>query len=81
MQATVSATSFVPYSERLSALEAAVRARTDLRPRLGIVLGSGLGGLADILGDVTTIPFSDLPGWPAASAPGHAGRLLMAVLE
>jgi purine-nucleoside phosphorylase len=71
----------VPFSQRLSALEAAVRARTELRPRLGIVLGSGLGGLADVLGDVTSIPFSELPGWPAASAPGHAGRLLLGTLE
>ena len=50
-------------------------------PRLGIVLGSGLGGLAEVVEDVTAIPFSELPGWPAASAPGHAGRLLLGRLE
>ncbi|HET9615149.1 MAG TPA: purine-nucleoside phosphorylase [Candidatus Limnocylindrales bacterium] len=62
---------------RLDALEAAVRARSDLRPRIGIVLGSGLGGLADDLDDAVAIPFADLPGWPAATAPGHVGRLLL----
>ncbi|HEX9549573.1 MAG TPA: purine-nucleoside phosphorylase [Candidatus Limnocylindrales bacterium] len=62
---------------RLDALEAAVRARTDLIPEIGIVLGSGLGGLADDLEDPVAVPFSDLPGWPAATAPGHAGRLLL----
>jgi purine-nucleoside phosphorylase len=62
---------------RLDALERAVRARTDLVPRLGIVLGSGLGGLADELDDPVAIPFADLPGWPAATAPGHVGRLLL----
>jgi len=62
---------------RLDALEAAVRARTDLVPQVGIVLGSGLGGLADGVGDAVAIPFSDLPGWPAATAPGHAGRLVL----
>ena len=62
---------------RLDALEAAVRARTDLGPELGIVLGSGLGGLADDLEDPVAIPFDDLPGWPAATAPGHVGRLLL----
>lgn len=72
---------YPPYSQRLDALEAAVRGRTHLRPRLGIVLGSGLGGLADVLEDMTAIPFSELPGWPAASAPGHAGRLLLGSLE
>lgn len=72
---------FVPFSERLDALERAVRERTDIVPNLGIVLGSGLGSLADELRDVVAIPFADLPGWPAASAPGHAGRLLLGTLE
>jgi purine-nucleoside phosphorylase len=70
----------IPPSEqpaRLAALEAAVRARSDLVPEVGIVLGSGLGGLADDLVDPVAIPFAELPGWPAASAPGHVGRLLL----
>ena len=62
---------------RLDALEAAVRARSDLTPEVGIVLGSGLGGLADDLEDAVAIPFAELPGWPAATAPGHVGRLLL----
>ena len=66
--------------ERLDALETAVRLRTPLVPRVGIVLGSGLGSLADDLDDATAIPFADLPGWPAATAPGHVGRLLLGSL-
>jgi purine-nucleoside phosphorylase len=66
---------------RLDALEAAIRARTDLVPRLGIVLGSGLGGLADAVTDSVAIPFSDLPGWPAATAPGHSGQLILGHLD
>ncbi len=62
---------------RLAALVEAVRARTDLVPDIGIVLGSGLGGLADDLEDAVAIPFDALPGWPAATAPGHVGRLLL----
>ena len=65
---------------RLDALEAAVRARTGLVPEIGIVLGSGLGGLADDLEDSVAIPFEELPGWPAATAPGHVGRLLLGTL-
>jgi purine-nucleoside phosphorylase len=70
----------IPPSEqptRLDALEAAVRSRSDAVPEIGIVLGSGLGGLADELEDAVAIPFAELPGWPAATAPGHAGRLLL----
>src|SRR3954468_3985989 len=66
---------------RLDALEAAVRAATPMEPRVGIVLGSGLGGLADDLDDAVAIPFADLPGWPAATAPGHVGRLLIGRLQ
>ncbi|HEY7599923.1 MAG TPA: purine-nucleoside phosphorylase [Candidatus Limnocylindrales bacterium] len=71
----------VPFSERLAVLEAAVRDRSSLAPQLGIVLGSGLGALADELTDAAAIPFADMPGWPAASAPGHAGRLILGRLD
>ena len=62
---------------RIAALVAAVRARSAVVPEVGIVLGSGLGGLADELDDPVAIGFSDLPGWPVATAPGHVGRLLL----
>ena len=65
---------------RLAALTATVRARTSIVPEIGIVLGSGLGGLADDLTNAVAIPFGDMPGWPAATAPGHAGRLLLGEL-
>ncbi len=71
----------VDLPARLDALVEAVRARSDLVPEVGIVLGSGLGGLADDLEDVVAIPFAELPGWPAATAPGHVGRLLLGRLS
>ena len=67
----------VDQPPRLDALERAIRQRTSLVPEVGIVLGSGLGRLADELEAAVAIPFADLPGWPAATAPGHAGRLLL----
>lgn len=70
----------VDQPDRLAALAAAVRARTSIVPEIGIVLGSGLGGLADDLAGAVAVPFADLPGWPAATAPGHAGRLLLGEL-
>lgn len=80
---TVDPTRPIPPAEqpaRLAALVAAVRARTARVPEVGIVLGSGLGDLADDLTDAVAIPFAELPGWPAATAPGHAGRLLLGEL-
>lgn len=65
---------------RLAALVEAVRARTAIVPRVGMVLGSGLGNLADDLEDAVSIHFEDLPGWPVATAPGHIGRLLLGTL-
>jgi purine-nucleoside phosphorylase len=67
----------VDQPARIDALAAAVRARSNLVPKVGIVLGSGLGGLADEVEDPVAIPFAELPGWPAATAPGHLGRLLL----
>lgn len=67
----------IDQPERIAALVDGVRRRTDVVPEVGIVLGSGLGGLADDLEDAVAIPFAELPGWPAATAPGHIGRLLL----
>jgi purine-nucleoside phosphorylase len=51
--------------------------RTSLRPRIGLVLGSGLGGFADSLGDATRIPFADIPAFPRSTAIGHAGQMVI----
>jgi purine-nucleoside phosphorylase len=71
----------VMLGERLDELAAAVRSHSALVPRVGMVLGSGLGDLADSIADAVAIPFAQLPGWPAASAPGHRGRLILGNLE
>ena len=52
---------------RLDLLAEAVRARTPAVPALGLVLGSGLGALAEEIEDAVVIPFAGLPGWPAAT--------------
>ena len=66
---------------RLDAIAAEIRRRTDLVPRVGLVLGSGLGSLADAVEIECSVRFAELPGWPAATAPGHAGRLLFGRLS
>jgi purine-nucleoside phosphorylase len=67
----------IAQPERIAGLLRAVRELTDVVPDVAIVLGSGLGGLADDVADPMAIPFDALPGWPAATAPGHLGRLLL----
>ena len=54
-----------------------VLARTPLRPRIALVLGSGLGGFADSLSDATRVPYADIPAFPRSTAIGHAGRMVI----
>src|SRR4051794_39281331 len=51
-----------------------LKQRAGLEPRIGIVLGSGLGEVADAVEGPTAIPYSDLPGFPEPTVEGHAGR-------
>ena len=51
--------------------------RAPLRPKIGLVLGSGLGAFADSLTDATRVPYSDIPSFPQSTAIGHAGRLVI----
>ena len=51
--------------------------RSPLRPKIGLVLGSGLGAFADSLTDSARIPYSDIPSFPQSTAIGHAGRLVI----
>jgi purine-nucleoside phosphorylase len=57
-----------------------IQGHTDVRPAIGLVLGSGLGAFADELTGRTDIPYADIPGWPHSTALGHAGKLLIGKL-
>lgn len=59
----------------------AVRSRTSYKPRIGLILGSGLNALADSVQKADLIPYSDLPNWPRSTVHGHAGRLVVGELE
>jgi len=54
-----------------------ILSRTALRPAVAAVLGSGLGAFADEVTDRVEIPYSDIPAWPASTAIGHAGKLII----
>jgi purine-nucleoside phosphorylase len=51
--------------------------RTSHRPRIGLVLGSGLGGFADSLSEAVALPYSEIPSFPQSTAIGHAGRMVI----
>ncbi|MDI6695511.1 MAG: purine-nucleoside phosphorylase [Anaerolineales bacterium] len=59
----------------------AVRSRIQAPPRLGLILGSGLGGLASAVEDAVSISVTELPNWPVSTVPGHVGRLVAGKLE
>lgn len=55
---------------------AALRKRIGCRPRVQVVLGSGLGSVADAVEDRVEVPFAELPGFPQPTVEGHAGRFV-----
>jgi purine-nucleoside phosphorylase len=59
----------------IAAAAAAIEERTALRPRIAVVLGSGLGAFAEELSERVSIPYSRIPGWPVSTAVGHSGAL------
>ncbi len=73
-------TSFLTVREA-DAIAKAIRTRSDLQPRVAIILGSGLSGLAEAVQNAVAIPYGELPGWPRSTVEGHAGRLVLGYLE
>ena len=69
------------YDRAARALEHIRRAAGDLEPRVAVVLGSGLGSVADEVEDARILSAAEIPGWPRSTAPGHAGRVVMGTLE
>jgi len=67
--------------EQIDLLAEQIRARSSHRPRVGLILGSGLGALAEAIEQAEKIPASELPGWPVSGVSGHQGRLVIGKLE
>jgi purine-nucleoside phosphorylase len=62
---------------RAESAAAFVLSQTNLRPRIGLVLGSGLGGFGDDLAEAFRIPYAQVPSFPRSTAVGHAGQLVI----
>ncbi len=67
--------------QQIDEVTAAVRRQTHYRPKYGLILGSGLGGLADSVQAPDVISYADLPHWPQSTVWGHAGKLVVGLLE
>lgn len=68
-------------AEQIEIAASAVRERWQQSPRAGIVLGSGLGGLADAINVVARIDYAEIPGFVKSTAIGHKGQLVCGYLE
>ena len=71
---------FLTYHE-IDAATDAVRDRITTTPEIALILGSGLGELADSIENPTIIPTHEIPFWPVSTVPGHKGRLVIGELE
>jgi purine-nucleoside phosphorylase len=65
------------YYDQVKDAADAIRARVPEIPEIAVVLGSGLGDFANSLGDAVTMPYAELPHWPASRVVGHAGKLVV----
>ena len=69
------------HMSRLQEATAAIRARSELDPLVGIVLGTGLGGLAREIKVEAAIPYGDIPHFPLSTVESHEGSLLLGTLS
>lgn len=58
-----------------------VRKRIEINPSVGMILGSGLGSLAEAVEGAVDIPYGEIPSWPVSTVEGHQGRLVIGTLE
>jgi len=69
------------YVERVKKAVEFSKERIEVSPTIGIVLGSGLGRIAEVIESPKTIRYSEIPGFPVATAPGHKGELIFGKLS
>jgi len=70
-----------PVYEKLLKCVSSVREKTDFVPKVGLVLGSGLGNYGDTLKVEAIVDYKDIEGFPVSTAPGHKGRFIFGYVE
>ena len=69
------------YFEEIQEAKSFIQDRFNATPRIGVVLGSGLGAFAESFADATTISYSDIPHFAQSGVVGHAGELVLGELD
>jgi purine-nucleoside phosphorylase len=67
----------ISYYEQVAAAASFIRGKSSAIPTIAVILGSGLGDFASSLGKAVSIPYEEIPHWPAAKVVGHEGRLVI----
>ena len=67
--------------ELIDRIAQTIQSKIPSRPRIGIILGTGLGGVAEKIQNQTVIPYQELPDWPVSTVMGHTGQLVIGDLE
>lgn len=58
-----------------------IKTKTSMTPQIGIICGSGLGGLSEVLTEQTVVHYKDMPGWPVPTVAGHNGELVFGLMH
>ena len=61
--------------------QAYIKRKMEITPEIGLILGSGLGVLADEIENAVRIPYEEIPEFPVSTVEGHAGQLVIGRLE
>lgn len=69
------------YNDKINESLIYLKSKTKANPKIGIILGSGLGGLADLIEDPISIDYENIPNFPVSTVEGHAGRLVFGRLQ
>lgn len=67
--------------EMIDRVAGSIRSKVEDQPRVGLILGTGLGNLAESVGEPVILPYAEIPEWPVSTVMGHAGRLVIGRLE
>ena len=66
--------------ERIKSTASFIRSKVDFDPQVGIILGTGLGGLVNHIDIAATLDYRDIPDFPVSTVEGHAGRFIFGSL-